>query len=179
MKRYLWVVPVVALVVFASFVMFHYVPVAKGQTVTRQTNAPQALAEQAPEPEAALPLIPGVPGCLASPYQNVRAAANVNSGGSARCATNVSSVTHPSTGIYCVNLSSTTSTPVIALVTVEWGSSVGVVNFPQWNRFNTTCGGSVQSTIEVRTYKGDTGGVGSAYQIPVLSNEVAFSVLVP
>lgn len=96
-----------------------------------------------------------------------------------RCDSGFSSISHPLTGIYCLTLSSTTSNPITALVTVEWGDSLGVVLFPEWNRFNSSCGGSVQSVIEVRTYKGDIGGVGSGYQIPVLSDRVAFTVLVP
>jgi hypothetical protein len=55
-----------------------------------------------------------------------------------------------------------------------------VVLFAQWNQDNTDCGdGTTSNVIEVRTYKGDTGGVGSPYQIPVLSDRVSFVVLVP
>jgi hypothetical protein len=93
----------------------------------------------------------------------------------------ISSLTHPTTGVYCLKLAAgiqfANTAPVVS---VEWGSSTGVVLFAQWNQDNTTCGGGTTSNvIEVRTYKGDTAGVGSAYQIPVLSDEVAFVVLVP
>jgi hypothetical protein len=93
----------------------------------------------------------------------------------------ISSFSHPTTGVYCLKLANgiqfANTAPVVS---IEWGSSLGVVNFAQWDQANVDCGGgSTNNVIEVRTYKGDTGGVGSPYQIPVLSDRVAFVVLVP
>jgi len=90
----------------------------------------------------------------------------------------VSVFSHPTTGVYCLTISGFATLQTAPLVSIEWGSSLGVVNFAQWDQANATCGGGAR-VIEVRTYKGDTGGVGSGYQIPVLSDRVAFVVLVP
>lgn len=89
-----------------------------------------------------------------------------------------SSFSHPTTGVYCLTLASGVQLKTAPLVSIEWGASLGVVLFAQWNSDNTTCGAAT-NVIEVRTYKGDTAGVGSSYQIPVLSDRVAFVVLVP
>lgn len=89
-----------------------------------------------------------------------------------------SGFTHPTTGVYCLTLASGTQLKTAPLVSIEWGASLGVVLFAQWNSDNSTCGAGTNK-VEVRTYKGDTGGVGSGYQIPVLSDSVAFVVLVP
>jgi hypothetical protein len=93
----------------------------------------------------------------------------------------ISSFTHPITGVYCLKLASGIQFANTApLISIEWASSLGVVLFAQWDQANVTCGGGATSNvIEVRTYKGDTGGVGSGYQIPVLSDRVSFVVLVP
>lgn len=93
----------------------------------------------------------------------------------------IASLTHPTTGVYYLKLATGIQFANTApLVSVEWGSSLGVVLFAQWDQSNSTCGGGATgNVIEVRTYKGDTGGVGSAYQIPVLSDLVAFVVFVP
>jgi hypothetical protein len=90
-------------------------------------------------------------------------------------------ISNPKTGIYCLTLGPGTQfTGTAPLVSVEWGNSLGVVLFAQWDQANVDCGGgSLTNVIEVRTYKGDTAGVGSGYQTPVLSNDVAFVVYVP
>jgi hypothetical protein len=90
----------------------------------------------------------------------------------------VSAFSHPITGVYCLTIGGFATLNTAPLVSIEWGHSDGVVLFAQWNQANTTCGGGA-NVIEVRTYKGDTAGVGSPYQIPVLSDNVAFVVLVP
>ena len=89
-----------------------------------------------------------------------------------------SKFTHPITGVYCLTTAPGVQLKTAPLVSIEWGSSLGVVLFAQWNAANSTCGAGA-NVVEVRTYKGDTGGVGSSYQIPVLSDQVAFVVLVP
>jgi hypothetical protein len=86
---------------------------------------------------------------------------------------------HPAVGIYCLELASYVNPTTEPVVSIEWGYSLGVVLFAQYNRANTSCPAPTVRTIEVRTYKGDTGAVGSGYQIPVLSNQVAFVILVP
>ena len=93
----------------------------------------------------------------------------------------ISSLTNPTTGVYCLKLATgiqfANTAPVVS---IEWGTSLGVVLFAQWDQANSTCGGGATSNvIEVRTYKGDTAGVGSPIRFPVLSNEVSFVVLVP
>jgi hypothetical protein len=88
--------------------------------------------------------------------------------------------THPATGIYCLTLEPDVLVETAPVVSIEWGASFGVNLFAQWDQFNDGCGGTRASyVVTVRTYKGDTGGVGSGYQIPKLSDEVAFVVLVP
>lgn len=87
--------------------------------------------------------------------------------------------THPSVGIYCLELPSGVNLTTEPLVTIEWGSSLGVALFAQYNRAKSSCPTPTAKTIEVRTYKGDVAGVGSALQIPVLSDSVAFVILVP
>ena len=109
---------------------------------------------------------------------NARAAARIGQSGAVQAAIGFTKVTSPSTGIFCLTVPSymqlaKTSTPI---VTIEWGSSLGVALYAQWYRGAADCG---PRDIEVRTYKGDTGGVGSALQVPVLSDQVAFQVVLP
>jgi hypothetical protein len=87
-------------------------------------------------------------------------------------------VTHPTTGVCCLTLGAGIQLSTTPLVTVEWSRSLGVALFAQYDSTNLTCP-RLANVIEVRTYKGDTGGVGSALQVPVLSNLVAFFVVVP
>jgi hypothetical protein len=81
-------------------------------------------------------------------------------------------------GVCCLTLAAGVQLSTTPVVTVEWGRSQGVALFAQYNSTNTTCGPGA-NVIEVRTYKGDVSGVGSALQTPVLSNLVAFFVTVP
>jgi len=62
----------------------------------------------------------------------------------------VSSLTHPTTGVYCLRLASGVQLKTDPLVSIEWGSSLGVVLFAQWNAANTTCGAGA-NILEVRT----------------------------
>jgi hypothetical protein len=125
-------------------------------------------------PESALPLIAG-PGPYYGPYAQAQALVQNSALTGSK---GFSKFTHPTTGVYCLTLGSGVQLKTAPLVSIEWGASLGVVLFAQWNSDNTTCGAAT-NVIEVRTYKGDTGGVGSTYQIPVLSDRVAFVVLVP
>ena len=95
-----------------------------------------------------------------------------------RCNTGFKTITHPSTGIYCLTLETPTTHFTTAQTSIDWAGSFGVALYAQWNSSNTTCGGN-SSVIEVRTYKGDKRGVGSWLTIPRLSDEVAFTVVVP
>lgn len=89
-------------------------------------------------------------------------------------------VTNPSTGIVCLKLVYGFHIGQTApILSIDWAHSLGVVLFAQWDSSNPDCIGPVGRMIEVRTYKGDTGGVGSPYQVPVLSDQVAFEILVP
>jgi hypothetical protein len=94
------------------------------------------------------------------------------------CSKNFANITHPATGIYCFTLSPSVAGTgkKTAQVSVEWAYSLGVVLFAQYNRINTVC---AAGKLEVQTYKGDTAGVGSSYQTPVLSDSVAFMIFVP
>lgn len=127
-------------------------------------------------PEAALrPQSAGAP-AINAPYAQAIALVQAGALTSAKGFTTFS---HPDVGIYCLELPGGISTTTEPVVSVEWGSSLGVALFAQYNRANTSCPSPTAKTIEVRTYKGDVGGVGSALQVPVLSNSVAFVILVP
>jgi hypothetical protein len=82
---------------------------------------------------------------------------------------------NPFIGVYCLTPSKSLkfSAPVVS---VEYFRSFGVNLFALWDSDNSNC---PAGAVEVRTYKGDKAGVGSAYQIPVLSEEVAFVILIP
>jgi hypothetical protein len=86
------------------------------------------------------------------------------------------SMTHPTTGVYCL----TPTVPAILntsapQVSVEWGSSTGhdLLAFGISNGFNLTCG-PASTVFEVRTYK-----FGATPAAPTLSDSVAFSVFIP
>jgi hypothetical protein len=113
----------------------------------------------------------------ASPY--AQAIAYVGQAGVVIGKKGFSAITHPSVGIYCLEQSAAATLVTEPIVTVEWGRSLGVALFAQYNYFNSSCPAPTNRTIEVRTYKGDTSGVGSDLQIPVLSDQVAFIVMVP
>jgi hypothetical protein len=170
MKRYVWVVSMVAVVAVALFTTGRrYAATGAGQGAVDPAvaqNAPRALSPNV-----------GTAISYFSPY--AQAIALVQSQ-TLRGRKGIDSFTHPTTGIYCLHLANIQSANTAPVVSIEWGSSLGVVLFAQWDQSNGDCGGSSTSgMIEVRTYKGDTAGVGSPYQIPVLSNSVAFVVLVP
>ena len=173
MKRYAWGLPMVVVALFAMSSISR--PTPQG-ALAQETNA-GAPREMAPD---VIPPCSGPSGLYLGPY--ARAVAQVTSlGGGANCSSGFKAITHPSTGVYSLTLNTAipSSKPATALTSIEWGASLGVVLFAEWNRFNSFCGGSGQSIIEVQTYKGDTGGVGSGYQIPVLDDHVAFTVVVP
>lgn len=126
--------------------------------------------------DAVAPQSAGVPNYYPA---NVQAAALVGQGGAPVTAIGFSSITHPAVGITCLQLAYAHPITVAPIVTVEWGRSLGVALYAQWNDASGSCPGATGKTIEVRTYKGDTGGVGSPLQVPVLSDSVAFQVIVP
>ncbi len=97
-----------------------------------------------------------------------QAAAYLGQGCSVIASKNISSVTHPAAGICCLKIGPTAVSPTaIPVVTVEWNLSVGVALFAQLDANPVSC---PAKTIEVRNYKGDTGGVGSPLTTPVLSD---------
>jgi hypothetical protein len=171
MKRYVWVVSMVAVVAVALFTTGRrYAATGAGQGAVDPAVAQNA-------PQAVTPNV-GTATSYFSPYAQAIALVQHTT---LRGRKGISSFTHPTTGVYCLKLASgiqfANTAPVVS---IEWGSSLGVVNFAQWDQANVDCGGgSTSNVIEVRTYKGDTGGVGSNYQIPVLSDRVSFVVLVP
>jgi hypothetical protein len=79
-------------------------------------------------------------------------------------------VTRPSTGVYCLTFAAPAPTPTgPIMVTVEWGNSLGfdLLAFPVGTPFNCAVG-----QIEVRTYQFPGGAA-------ALSNNVSFFVLIP
>jgi hypothetical protein len=127
-------------------------------------------------PQEALQESAGAPD-LYSPY--AQAIAYVGQSGLLIRAKGFSAHTHHAPGINCFTLAAGTQLQTAPQVSVEWGRSLGVVLFAQWDQANVSCPGATASTIEVRTYKGDLTGVGSGYKTPVLSDQVAFVVYVP
>jgi hypothetical protein len=166
LKRYIWIVPVVILVVFALFRVYR--PAARVAAAGQNTNAPIVL------PKTSDP----VPRCAGT--YGFAALAHVI-GDQVVCNQGFSNITHPSTGVYCLTLASPPppSKPLAPQVSVEWSLSLGVALYAQYDSSNSTCEAPPRQVVEVRTYKGDSGGVGSALQVPVLSDEVSFNILVP
>ncbi len=124
---------------------------------------------------AVQPRSAGAPNII-SPYAEAQALVQ---SGALTSAKGFSSFSHPITGVYCLKLPAGTFANVEPVVSIEWGASLGVANYAQYTKTNIDCPVTVPRTLEIRTYKGDVGGVGSALQIPVLSDLVAFVVLVP
>jgi len=131
-------------------------------------------ATNAPVPR--LPLSAGAPDIFA-PY--AQAEAYIGQAGTVVAAKGFVSVTHPGVGIVCLELGPGINFTRVPVVAVEWARSSGVALFAQYDSANVSCPSPTVHTIEVRTYKGDTAGVGSALQIPVLSDQVAFIITVP
>jgi len=107
----------------------------------------------------------------------------VDGGNGVACSQGFSHITHPSTGLFCFTISpSVLAHPPVQkapVVSVDWHGSKGVALFAEWDSANADCTGATNATLEVRTYKADTGGVGSPLQTPVLSDDVAFVILLP
>jgi hypothetical protein len=82
---------------------------------------------------------------------------------------------NPFTGFYCLTPPKSLK-PSVPVVSVEYFRSFGVNLFALWDSDDSDC---PAGAFEVLTFKGDKGGPGSAYQIPVLSEDVAFVILVP
>jgi hypothetical protein len=147
--------------------------IALGVLLVQTVAARASLAAQN-EPEASVQseTVPeGVP--LYSPY--AEAIAYVGDG-KIQNSKGFSSFSRPSTGVYCLGPSASVSPNTVPVVSVEWHLSFGVANFAQWDNDNSNC---PAGSYEVLTYKGETGGVGTPLQVPVLSNEVAFVILIP
>jgi hypothetical protein len=147
-----------ALVLTASFAVL----------AQNSNSGPRAAAS--PRPESA-----GAPN-INAPY--AQAIALVQYGG-LDSAKGFTALARPGVGIYCFELPGGISTTTKPVVTIEWAASNGVALFAQYNKGNGGCPGATTKTIEIRTYKGDVGGPGSALQAPVLSDSVAFVVMVP
>ena len=138
---------------------------------------PSIAAQNGPESPTEESLAP-LGNTLSSPF--AQAIAIVGQSGFSYQIKGFGSVTNPSTGIVCLKLVYGFHIGQTApILSVDWNHSLGVVLFAQWDSGHPDCTGPVGRMIEVRTYKGDIGGVGSAYQIPVPSDQVAFEILVP
>ncbi len=127
-----------------------------------------------PEPDSA-----GVPNTVAKYAQAI---AFVGQSGAPITAKGFKSITRVSTGIFCLQLQAAlelNNSRIAPLVAVEWNNSLGIALFAQWDSGNIGCPNANKRTISVRTYKGDTGAVGSALQPPVLSDQVAWVIIVP
>jgi hypothetical protein len=125
----------------------------------------------------ASPRSAGAPNILA-PY--AQAAAFVGQNGNLIRAKGFRAYAHPSVGVHCFELPPGVSRTTTPLTSIEWNRSLGVALFAQALEIGNTfdCPADPR-TLEVRTYKGDAGGVGSALQIPELSDQVAFFVALP
>jgi hypothetical protein len=106
-----------------------------------------------------------------------RAVASIGQGGAFLGGQGIASVSHPSTGVTCIQLNKKTSRRVV-FTSINWDASLGVALFAQWSPSNNFCGGD-EKTVEIQTYKADAAGVGSALQTPVLSDQVAFVMFIP
>jgi hypothetical protein len=148
---------------------------AFGALLALGVATPGVAAQNAPAVSGMEPQV-GAPGQYYAPY--AQAIALVEDG-TVTGAKGVSAFSHPAVGIYCLKLATGIQLQTAPVITVEWAHSLGVVLFAQWDQDNISCSGATTSTVEVRTYKGDSGGVGSGYVIPALSNSVSFVVLVP
>jgi hypothetical protein len=138
---------------------------------------PSIAAQNGPESPAEESLAP-LGNTLSAPF--AQAIAIVGQSGSVIKSKGFGAVTSPSTGIVCLKLVYGLHIGQTApILSIDWNHSLGVVLFAQWDSGHPDCTGPVGRMIEVRTYKGDTGGVGSPYQVPVLSDQVAFEILVP
>jgi hypothetical protein len=124
---------------------------------------------------AAAPQSAGAPN-INAPYAQAIALVQ---GGGLTSAKGFNAFSHPAVGIYCFELPGYVNQTTEPVVSIEWGASLGVALFAQYNRANSSCPAPTPRTLEVRTYKGDSGGVGSPLQVPVLSDSVAFVILVP
>jgi hypothetical protein len=128
-----------------------------------------------PEGPSPAPAISG--GIFASPY--AQAIGQFGQSGVPVRTKNITAITHPTTGVYCITVGAVATFNSAPIVTVEWGGSLGVALFAQWDASKITCSGTPVNVYEVRTYKADTGGVGSSLQTPALSNSVAFVFELP
>jgi hypothetical protein len=144
-----------------------------GAVAVALAATPAMAAEQTNAGAPATAAVAGGP--IYEPY--AEAAAYLGQACAVIASKNISAVTHPAVGICCLTLG---PTPVDSsrkpVVTVEWGASLGVALFAQYDNASISCGAG---KIEVRNYKGDTGGVGSPLTTPVLSDRVADIVTVP
>lgn len=87
---------------------------------------------------------------------------------------NVSSVTSPSTGIYCVKATYSAfinPTLIVSTVTVDWGLSLGSSSDALFAYAISDAGDCPTGTIEVQTYDNNGGK-------PALSSAVAFTLVV-
>ena len=175
-KHYVWGLLMVA-VAFAGLALSN-LPRSVAQAVAqRNSGAAGAVAKADP---------PSVSRCSGP---SGFAIGHVAAGGDWICNQGFSAITHPDTGIYCLALAypPPPSKQVTAQVSVDWGVSSGIALFAQYNSTNgasvgSSCGGSPQKIVEVRTYKGDVGFAdpGTTYSGgPALSDEVGFMILVP
>jgi hypothetical protein len=86
--------------------------------------------------------------------------------------TNVSSVTNPSTGIFCITPTvAVNAATVYPMLSIEWGDSSGFALLAYWKDTTifTDCSAG---QLEVTTYDFNAGGT------PVLSQKVAFDLVV-
>ena len=142
------------------------------------TVTPSMAAQNGPESPTEESLAAPLGNTLSSPF--AQAIAIIGQSGTVIRSKNVAVVTNPSTGIVCLKLVYGFHIGQTApILSIDWDRSLGVVLFAQWDSGHLDCPGPVGRMIEVQTYKGDTGGVGSPYQVPVLSDQVAFEILVP
>ena len=102
---------------------------------------------------------------------NSRIAAFVNQGGAVNRSKGINAVSHPSTGLYCLDPKNATfdTTRVVPSVSVDWSTSLGDALMAQWRSSGIGC---PAGWLSVLTFDGEDGSFD-------LSNQVSFTLVVP
>jgi hypothetical protein len=92
----------------------------------------------------------------------------------------VASVTHPSTGLWCVKPSFSVSlTSIIPVLTVDFSNSSGAFGEMAQYRPGTATSGCPTGTIPILTFEQDTDSSSSTFNQFIFSDNVAFTIIVP
>jgi hypothetical protein len=102
---------------------------------------------------------------------NARIAAFVQAGGAVVRSKGIAAVTHPSTGLYCLDPSSSTFAvnKIVPSLSVDWSTSLGDALLAQWRSSGVGC---PTGWIAVLTMDGEDGSFD-------ISDGVSFTIVVP